>query len=76
MANNKKLSLNPLKFKEAVADILRVKPEPKPKKKGKKGKGRKGIIPIISEAGTLRLVLFCDGQAEGWASGFSYISRC
>lgn len=37
----KKLSLSPLKFKEAVSDLLAVKPEPKPKKKGKKkGKGR------------------------------------
>jgi hypothetical protein len=32
-----KLSLNPLRFREAVADILKVKPEPKvkPRKKAK-----------------------------------------
>ena len=28
---NRKLSLNPLSFKEAVSDILKVKPEPKEK---------------------------------------------
>jgi hypothetical protein len=30
------LSLYPLSFDEAVADILKVKPEPKPRKKTKK----------------------------------------
>lgn len=30
-----KLSLAPLKFKEAVADLLKVKPEPKAKRKAK-----------------------------------------
>jgi hypothetical protein len=33
MTNKKKLSLRPLKFKEAVADLLKVKPPEKPKKK-------------------------------------------
>jgi hypothetical protein len=30
-----KLTLNPLKFREAVSAILKVKPEPKPRKKQK-----------------------------------------
>jgi hypothetical protein len=33
MTDNKKVSLRPLKFKEAVADLLKVKPEEKPPKK-------------------------------------------
>jgi len=32
---NQKLSLRPLSFKEAVADILKIKPEPKVKRKVK-----------------------------------------
>lgn len=35
---NKKLSLSPLKFKDAVAAILQVKPEQKQKKKIKANK--------------------------------------
>jgi hypothetical protein len=33
--NKKPLSLHPLRFKEAVADLLKIRPEPK-------GKGLKG----------------------------------
>jgi hypothetical protein len=37
--NEKPISLKPLKFKEAVADLLKVKPPEKPKKaKRKKSK--------------------------------------
>lgn len=36
-----KLSLQPLKFKEAVADLLQVKPPLKEKQKGKRKKNRK-----------------------------------
>jgi hypothetical protein len=32
------LSLSPLKFREAVSDLLKVKPEPKSKNKAKKRK--------------------------------------
>jgi hypothetical protein len=43
MEQNRKLSLAPLQFKEAVSDLLKVKPEPKarpPKtRKDKKGPG-------------------------------------
>jgi hypothetical protein len=41
MSRPKKLSLAPLKFSEAVSDLLKVKPEAKPKKKGKR-KAKKG----------------------------------
>jgi len=42
MANKStRISLNPLRFKEAVSDILKVKPEPK-KSKRKQGKKKKG----------------------------------
>ncbi len=34
--NTEKLSLRPLKFKEAVADLLKVKPPEKPHKKKRK----------------------------------------
>ena len=34
--SDKKLSLKPLSFKEAVSDILKVKPEPKKKPQTKK----------------------------------------
>lgn len=36
MSTQKKLSLAPLKFKEAVGDLLKVKPEPKQKLKPKR----------------------------------------
>jgi hypothetical protein len=34
-SNGKTISLKPLKFKEAVADLLKVKPPEKPAKKAK-----------------------------------------
>ena len=37
------LSLHPLGFREAVADLLRVKPQPKNNKPKAQGKGRKKI---------------------------------
>jgi hypothetical protein len=37
---SKPLTLAPLTFKEAVSDLLKIKPEPKQKRK-KKPKGRK-----------------------------------
>ena len=40
MADNKKVSLRPLKFKEAVADLLKVKPPEKPTKPTAKKKKR------------------------------------
>ncbi len=43
--NARPLSLRPLSFREAVTDLLKVKPEPKhrkPKAQGK-GKGRKKV---------------------------------
>lgn len=36
MASEKKLSLHPLKFKEAVSDLLKVKPQPKKKRRAPK----------------------------------------
>jgi hypothetical protein len=45
----KPISLAPLKFKEAVADLLKVKPEPKAKKASshhrKKKRDARGRIP-------------------------------
>lgn len=38
--NAKRLTLYPLKFEEVVADVLKVKPEPKPKKKPAKRKAK------------------------------------
>jgi hypothetical protein len=38
---NNKLSLHPLSFKEAVSDLLKVKPQPKPKPKAKAKRKRK-----------------------------------
>ena len=38
MNHEKKISLSPLSFDEAVSDILKVKPEPKPPKKKAKAK--------------------------------------
>lgn len=42
MSKAGKLSLRPLGFKEAVADLLKVKPEPKekPKRKARKPKAK------------------------------------
>jgi hypothetical protein len=39
-AHEKKLSLRPLKFNEAVADLLKVKPPDKPRNKAKKSAKR------------------------------------
>ena len=39
-SDDKKISLRPLKFKEAVADLLKVKPPAKPIKKRTKKKAK------------------------------------
>lgn len=39
----KKLSLDPLTFKEAVSDLLKIKPEPKLKQKPKPKEKRKKV---------------------------------
>ena len=40
----KRLSLYPLKFKEVIADVLKVKPEPKQPKKEVTTKSRKSRV--------------------------------
>lgn len=40
VTNEKPISLVPLDFKEALAALLKTKPEPKPERKGKKEKKR------------------------------------
>jgi hypothetical protein len=37
----KKISLHPLKFQEAVADLLKIKPEPKPAKPKSRKKAKR-----------------------------------
>jgi len=48
MKSTRKLSLHPLKFSEAVTDILKIKPEPKPPKadraKPKKRRAKKSSL--------------------------------
>jgi hypothetical protein len=40
MAQERPLSLHPLKFDEAITDLLKIKPMPKPPKKQKKAKAQ------------------------------------
>jgi|tagenome__1003787_1003787.scaffolds.fasta_scaffold20772603_2 hypothetical protein len=42
MTRPEKISLRPLKFKEAVADLLKVKPPAKPPKAKAKRKNKRG----------------------------------
>jgi hypothetical protein len=37
---HQRLSLHPLKFEEAIAEVLKIKPEPKPAKKKAKKAGK------------------------------------
>ena len=45
----KPVSLHPLKFEEAVTDLLKVEPEPRPDKVKKRGKHRKGTSSHIAD---------------------------
>jgi hypothetical protein len=41
MAQERPISLRPLKFDEAITDLLKIKPMPKPPKKQKSAKAKK-----------------------------------
>ena len=50
MTQERKLSLHPLTFEEAITDLLKIKPMPKPPKKQKQAKAQ--ARPIRKQKGS------------------------